>query len=456
MKKLLLALSLALFFPTIASAQCTGVFGPGTVCGNSGGTSIVPHTFPLSSFSASFPSYTFPDGATWTTGGITVPLNGNLVVTGNASVSGSPNIVLSSVFGGANTGGGLLFNALNGSSQSKTFAFINCGSGAVITAGSEQGLCDYSVLGPSSTNQIITQASLGASSGCFLCNGNSDNFWSSGTATARWSNVYSFNLNLYGSAALAPATGTAAWITNNVDGTHNAEITFQNAGTEKWEIGSNSANTFFVFDTAAGTNALTIGNNGGAITANRVLSAADGQSGSINNPTVSLNLGSYGQTGNNCVSHLALFGTTYGFGVGNAGVVNECSGGTFAFFANSNGLNTTPSLVVGAGVAIGSVTDPGAGNTLTTSIAMIGSTDTGISRDSAGVIDFGNGTAQTSNATLQMSSFTLQGTPQFTNFSTGASTQTFTNSPCSALTTERWIKVKIVGSTSQFFVPACS
>lgn len=82
--------------------------------------------------------------------------------------------------------------------------------------------------------------------------------------------------------------------------------------------------------------------------------------------------------------------------------------------------------------------------------------DTGISRDSAAVIDFGNGTQGSSIATLQMSSFILGGTPQFQQFSTGASTQTFTNSPCSALTTERWLKVKIVGSTSQFFVPACS
>lgn len=105
---------------------------------------------------------------------------------------------------------------------------------------------------------------------------------------------------------------------------------------------------------------------------------------------------------------------------------------------------------------VGAKLGSGSGLYFSSTANWFGTPDTGITRDSAGVIDFGVGSAQSSAATLQMSSFIISGTPKFNVFSTGASTQTFTNSPCSTLTTERWIKVTIVGSTSNFFVPACS
>lgn len=38
---------------------------------------------------------------------------------------------------------------------------------------------------------------------------------------------------------------------------------------------------------------------------------------------------------------------------------------------------------------------------------------------------------------------------------TGAGTQTFTNSPCSGLTSERWIPYQITGQTGTWYIPAC-
>lgn len=38
---------------------------------------------------------------------------------------------------------------------------------------------------------------------------------------------------------------------------------------------------------------------------------------------------------------------------------------------------------------------------------------------------------------------------------TGAGTETFTNSPCTGLTTEQWVPVKITGQTGTWYVPAC-
>lgn len=45
--------------------------------------------------------------------------------------------------------------------------------------------------------------------------------------------------------------------------------------------------------------------------------------------------------------------------------------------------------------------------------------------------------------------------PKFASSTTGAGTQTFTNSPCSGLTTERWIPVQITGQSGTWNVPAC-
>lgn len=77
-----------------------------------------------------------------------------------------------------------------------------------------------------------------------------------------------------------------------------------------------------------------------------------GSSGSVNNPSPVMQLGSYFQTGNNCVSHLALNGTTYGFSVTNAGNVAECSAGGFSFYPNGGGIAATPALFIATTGAI--------------------------------------------------------------------------------------------------------
>jgi hypothetical protein len=46
--------------------------------------------------------------------------------------------------------------------------------------------------------------------------------------------------------------------------------------------------------------------------------------------------------------------------------------------------------------------------------------------------------------------------PIFGHSITGTSTQTFTNSPCTALTTEVWIPVTIYGTAGgNYYIPAC-
>jgi hypothetical protein len=44
---------------------------------------------------------------------------------------------------------------------------------------------------------------------------------------------------------------------------------------------------------------------------------------------------------------------------------------------------------------------------------------------------------------------------QFPASTTGAGAQTFTNSPCSGLTTERWVPITISGQTGTWYLPAC-
>lgn len=45
--------------------------------------------------------------------------------------------------------------------------------------------------------------------------------------------------------------------------------------------------------------------------------------------------------------------------------------------------------------------------------------------------------------------------PSTSTSATGAGTQTFTNSPCSGLTTERWVPVTVPGQTGTWYMPAC-
>ena len=79
----------------------------------------------------------------------------------------------------------------------------------------------------------------------------------------------------------------------------------------------------------------------------------------------------------------------------------------------------------------------------------------------------GSGTITGTTATSQQPpiiAMTIKGGTQQINFAqpfqlssstTGAGTETFTNSPCSGLTTEQWAPVKIAGQTGTWFIPAC-
>jgi hypothetical protein len=79
----------------------------------------------------------------------------------------------------------------------------------------------------------------------------------------------------------------------------------------------------------------------------------------------------------------------------------------------------------------------------------------------------GSGTQTAATATAQeppITALTIKGGTQQVNFAqpfqaasstTGAGTATFTNSPCTGLTTEQWFPVKINGQTGTWYVPAC-
>jgi hypothetical protein len=66
----------------------------------------------------------------------------------------------------------------------------------------------------------------------------------------------------------------------------------------------------------------------------------------------------------------------------------------------------------------------------------------------------GGATPSTSVTTIS-GSLVLGGTQTFASSTTGAGAQTFTNSPCSGLTTEKWIPVAITGQSGTWYVAAC-
>lgn len=79
----------------------------------------------------------------------------------------------------------------------------------------------------------------------------------------------------------------------------------------------------------------------------------------------------------------------------------------------------------------------------------------------------GSGTITGITSTAQeppITAVTIKGGTQQVNFvqpfqtaasSTGVGTETFTNSPCTGLTTEQWVPVKISGQSGTWFLPAC-
>jgi hypothetical protein len=83
--------------------------------------------------------------------------------------------------------------------------------------------------------------------------------------------------------------------------------------------------------------------------------------------------------------------------------------------------------------------------TATLTYAAPGTPTLAIGPTSATQISLGNSGSNT----------TLAGTLTLATSTTGAATQTFTNSPCSGLTSERWVPVAITGQTGTWYVPAC-
>src|SRR6266403_723061 len=84
MKKLLFVGLLALF-PSIASAQCTGIFAPNTFCGNNSGSPQPPFAVPASSAITGPGSSTVGDLAVWnnTIGSLLVALTPGALTTVN-------------------------------------------------------------------------------------------------------------------------------------------------------------------------------------------------------------------------------------------------------------------------------------------------------------------------------------------------------------------------------------
>lgn len=88
MKKLLLALALTLL-PTIAFAQCNGIFPPGTACGNNGASPALPFAVPLGGL-----TNLAVGGTSITNGTNGYVLYDNNGVLGNYPITGTGNVVL--------------------------------------------------------------------------------------------------------------------------------------------------------------------------------------------------------------------------------------------------------------------------------------------------------------------------------------------------------------------------
>ncbi len=160
----------------------------------------------------------------------------------------------------------------------------------------------------------------------------------------------------------------------------------------------------------------------------------------------------------------------------NAASFSGVSGYAFAWTNNSSNAVTTQDLLLtrgapatlqlGAANAASPVAQTlqaqsvvaGTSNTAGQNWTVQGSLSTGGA--SGGDIIFkttGTGAAATSqNSALE--AFRLTGgtnNPKFRTSSTGVGAQTFTNSPCTGLTTEQWLSVEISGQSGTWFVPAC-
>lgn len=171
--------------------------------------------------------------------------------------------------------------------------------------------------------------------------------------------------------------------------------------------------------------------------------------------TLTVDAGSYGLSETSTISGGSLVSG------GTAGVTTDCIlddayQGTYYVSTASGGVATQltvyrQSVVSGATpsnpISLTYRPDACAGATGTVQInqTWTAATTLALGTSAATAINIGNGSSTT----------TFAGTVQMPTSSTGAGTQTFMNSPCSTLTTERWMPVQITGQTGTWYVPAC-
>lgn len=139
-----------------------------------------------------------------------------------------------------------------------------------------------------------------------------------------------------------------------------------------------------------------------------------------------------------------------------AGLSLATGSSTFNFGGNGAiNAGTAGALILSGGLTTGTVTVKTQNNAGAASsagnVSITGGNGTGTGASNGGSVVITAGTSTNGTAgNIQLASLT-----QFSTSSTGAGAQTFTNSPCTGLTSERWISVQINGQTGTWFVPAC-
>lgn len=243
-----------------------------------------------------------------------------------------------------------------------------------------------------------------------------------------------------------PATGTAATTQSLQFGFSTAQTsaTTCNGATYTFAVGINSSSSTSIpslFINSAGTSGLS---SAGTTTVNLISNATDGLQ--VGSSTVVMPSGSQlgwttaGLSGSSSSITLLTSATTATIQHGAADAAGSPVAQTIRFqsasgVANTAGANATIQASAGTGM--------GAGGSLIFQVAPAGST------------------ASTKNAystaltIAQDLSTTFAGTTVFAASTTGASTSTFTNSPCTGLTTEQWVAIKITGQSGTWYVPAC-
>jgi hypothetical protein len=127
--------------------------------------------------------------------------------------------------------------------------------------------------------------------------------------------------------------------------------------------------------------------------------------------------------------------------------------------ASALALKETGAGVVNFGQLSGNNAIAGFGITSGTA-AQVSAANYTVLSDGTNVLYNGNGShsfriSNVEYANVSATLLTLAVPPKFASSTTGAATQTFTNSPCAGTTTAKWIPVQITGQTGTWNIPAC-